>query len=220
MWAREQILVLDDLDRLLTEDEQVRLGGNRRQVSSELAFGRAGTLGPLPVSLDDGRVVLLAGSADRVDECADGSLVVVDYKSGRADKFKGLSETDPDKSGSKLQLPIYGLAAQRELGDKPVRAEYWFIGTKDRGLRIGYELTDAVLTRYRSVLATVVDGIAQGVYPANAPEDQAWSSYPGCIYCDPDNLGAKERRLQWDRKKHASEIGSYLALTEPAEGND
>jgi RecB family exonuclease len=214
MWERERALVLDDLDRLLTQDEKVRSTHQREQVSSELAFGRK-SQPAVEVPLPDGRTVRMVGSADRVDKRADGSLVVTDYKSGKADAFKGLSEDDPDKNGSKLQLPAYALAARAAHGDKPVHAEYWFIGAKDRGKLVGYDVTAPVLDRYGEVLTTITDGIRQGVFPANAPEDRPWSPFVACVYCDPDGLGAKERRVQWEAKKHAPEIAGYLALTEP-----
>ena len=218
MWARERTLVLDDLERLLTKDEEVRIGEGRVQVRSELSFGR-GAGAPVVVPLPDGRIVHLAGSADRLDRAMDGSLVVVDYKSGKADSFKGLSEDDPDKAGSKLQLPAYALAARAALEtDAPVRAEYWFIGAKDRGKRIGYPVTRRVLARYAEVLQVVADGIGGGIFPANAPEDRTWSPWPACVYCDPDGLGAKERRVQWNDKKGAPEIAAYLALIGNEEG--
>ncbi len=218
LWARDRALVLLDLDLLLTRDGEVRRTQRRRQVRSELSFGRKG-VAAVEVPLPDGRTVRLAGSADRVDECEDGSLVVVDYKAGKPDSFKGLSEEDPDKQASKLQLPVYGYAARQALDspDAPVRMEYWFIGPRGRGTQIGYVLTDDVAKRYAEVLAIIADGIAGGVFPANVPEDRPWSSFVACPYCDPDGLGAKERRVQWQRKKTAPELREYLALTEPDE---
>jgi hypothetical protein len=218
LWARDRVQLLDDLLQVLEQDDAVRPAAGRRQVRSELVFGRKGQP-PVEVVLPDGRVVRLAGSADRVDECADGSLVVTDYKSGKPDKFKGLSEDDPDKAGSKLQLPVYAYAARQALGrpDAEVRAEYWFIGPKGRGTQIGYPLTEQVQRRYAEVLAIVTDGIAGGLFPANVPEDRPWSSFAACPYCDPDGLGAKERRVQWQRKKSAPALRHYLGLTEPDE---
>ncbi len=167
------MLVLDDLARVLDQDDQVRRSGRRRQLRSELRFGGRSD-DPVQVGLPDGRTVRFRGSADRVDVQDDGTLVVVDYKSGSASQFKGLCEDDPDKCGSKLQLPVYGHAARQVLGrpDAPVRAEYWFIGPKDRGQQIGYLLTPGVEQRFGQVLTTVVDGIARGLFPANVPEDQ------------------------------------------------
>ena len=220
LWARERRLLLDDLRLLLDEDERVRRAGRRRQVRSELTFGGRDGGQPVELRLPSGRALRLAGSADRVDVCEDDSLVVVDYKAGKPDPFKGLSAEDPDKQGSKLQLPAYGYAARQALSrpDAEVRVEYWFIGPRGRGTRIGYPLTREVEQRYAQVLDTVTDGITRGIFPANVPEDRPWSPFAACPYCDPDGLGAKERRVQWQRKKVAPELAPYLELIEPPDG--
>ena len=216
LWARDRLILLDDLDQLLDDDEEVRAAERRRQVRSELSFGRNGTP-PVEIPLEDGRRVRLLGSADRVDRCEDGSVVVVDYKSGSAWNFKGLSEQDPDHNGTKLQLPVYAYAARQLLqaDGVPVRAEYWFIGRKNRGQRIGYPLTETVEQRYAQVLGTVVDGIAGGLFPHYPPEDQPWASWVQCPYCDPDGLGAADRRARWEAKRSDPALAGYLALVEP-----
>ena len=65
------------------------------------------------------------------------------------------------------------------------------------------------------MLTTVVDGIADGLFPSNAPEDQPWLSWVACAYCDPDGLGAAERRSRWDAKRADPALADYLALVEP-----
>ena len=64
---------------------------------------------PLVVDLGDGRALRVAGRIDRIDLKADGTLVVRDYKAGRAPKddvaagyFRG---------GRQLQIPFYVRAA-------------------------------------------------------------------------------------------------------------
>ena len=75
------------------------------------------------------------GKVDRVDRHEDGTVRVVDYKSGRRDKFKAITPEDPTAGGTKFQLPVYGLFA-RSLGGANVRAEYWFLGAP--GEPVGY----------------------------------------------------------------------------------
>ena len=79
-------------------------------------------------------------------------------------------------------------------------------------IRLGQDVEQA--------LVRAVDGIRGGLYPANAPEDQTWTSFVACAYCDPDGLGAKDRRIQWQRKKVAPELRRYLDLVEPGASGD
>ena len=56
----------------------------------------------------------VAGRIDRMDRCADGRVVVTDYKTG-----KPKSQEDADES---LQLSIYALAARARVGLRRGRA--------------------------------------------------------------------------------------------------
>ena len=71
--------------------------------------------------------VRLHGYIDRLDAAPDGSLRVIDYKSGSTPiSAKQLQE------GRRLQLPIYALAAQRALGLGQVSSGfYWHIQTAE-----------------------------------------------------------------------------------------
>src|SRR5690606_17767701 len=115
-------------------------------VATELAFGPDREQPPVEIDLGDGRTVLLRGFIDRVDRTADGGVVVVDYKTGSASKYTDLTEETPVADGSRLQLLVYALAARQAHPDATsVRAEYHFVGPRDTGKRIGYEVgPDAV----------------------------------------------------------------------------
>ena len=104
--------ILADLDRFLTEDDLMRRALHTRPIAAELGFGFAGEIDAVPLTLDDGRALRFRGKADRVDRADDGSLLVLDYKTGKSDNYRGLSDDDPDQAGSLLQLPVYGQAAR------------------------------------------------------------------------------------------------------------
>ena len=209
LWQPQLRQLLQSLDLFLTQDSVRRHHGKLRQVRSELKL-------TVDVPLPDGRRVRMHGTADRIDRAADGSVVVADYKSGSAYAFKVLSETNPDANGTKLQLPVYAYGARRELDlpDAPVRAEYWFIGSKDRGRRIGFDLTPEVEQRYAAVLATIADGIAGGVFPGRPEADAPWKKYVDCYACNPDGISAGDRLAQWDRTKHDGLLAEYVGLVE------
>jgi ATP-dependent helicase/nuclease subunit B len=219
LWRRARRQILGDLARWCDEDLRRERGARSEPVASELDFGLPGSAhGPLELALSDGRVVRLRGSIDRVDRADDGTLVVLDYKTGSDITYRSLSEDDPDTRGTHLQLAIYGHAARAVLGepDSPVVAGYWFATTRRRFRWIGYPLSDRVVERIDAVLRTIVDGITGGVFPARPPEP-GWRLWVECAFCDPDGLGTLDRRLEWERKRQAPELAAYVALAEPAE---
>ncbi len=217
MWARDRDHILADLGRFLDHAQRRRAELRTRQVRSELVFGQGRWPDPVEVGLPDGRRVRFRGGADRVDVAEDGRIIVVDYKTGSARTYQGLSADDPDQCGSHLQLPVYAYAARQRLArpEAPVRAEYWFIGRKNTGEQIGYDVDERVDRRFAEVLTVIADSVAGGLFPARAPEDQPWLTWIPCEYCDPDGLGAKRRRDEWERKKHDPRLGTFLALVEP-----
>jgi ATP-dependent helicase/nuclease subunit B len=225
-WRRDRRRILADLDRTLRDDSDHRAIHGTSPLAVELAFGFDGA-DPVPVPLPDGRVLRIRGRADRVDLGTDGRLHVVDYKTGGNGAFTKLSQADPILGGTKLQLPIYGLAGRLHHGrpDAPVRAEYWFVTRKGKFDRRGYDVTDEVLEETVGVLATIVEGIEAGVFPPHPDAHTSTRFWIDCHACDPDGLGTTELRRQWERKRHDPAMASYAQLAEPlddeaAEGTD
>ncbi|MDT0508018.1 double-strand break repair protein AddB [Novosphingobium sp. MMS21-SN21R] len=116
MWKPRLINAL-----LWIEAETDRLAGEGREV---LAVERKGEI------VVDG--IRIHGRADRIDTLADGTLAIVDYKTGMPPSAKMVEE------GFSLQLGLIGLIA-REGGmsgvtGEPARFEYWSLGrNKERG---------------------------------------------------------------------------------------
>ena len=211
LWQRELAVVRAKLDRFLTDDEGVRAAGGRRQVRAELAFGLDGQP-PVPVPLADGRVLLMKGSADRVDRAGD-AITVVDYKSGSTRAFTGLGDADPTLGGAKLQLPVYGLAARLALGapDADVTAEYWFLH-KEAGKRVTLALTDDVAAAFAEAVTVIANGIIGGLFPQRPPDEDGWGGHVPCGYCDPDALGTGEARDRWARKRADPRLRDFRAM--------
>lgn len=220
-WQRDQARILGRVDRLLGEDDARRRAVRSRPIAAELAFGLPGSEVPavdVPIADSEGaRALRFRGAADRIDLGDDGTLRVVDYKTGRPDDYRGLSETNPDDHGTHLQLVVYGLAARahHRSPDAAVAAEYWFVRDGRPLTTIGYEVTDDVLARVGQTLATIVDGIEAGVFP---PHPTASSSDPfmRCRYCNPDGLGETDRRAEWERKRSDPALAAYTELAEGA----
>ncbi|HVJ96763.1 MAG TPA: PD-(D/E)XK nuclease family protein, partial [Acidimicrobiia bacterium] len=108
LWRRDQRLILSELDAFLVADESYRAEFGARTLATELGFGVTGAEYPaVEVALADGRTLRMRGKADRIDQRADGALVVIDYKTGRPDSYRDINGDDPVPRGRFLQLPIY-----------------------------------------------------------------------------------------------------------------
>ena len=215
LWTRARTRILADLDWMLSDDNQWRAEQDARVVASELAFGMHGE--PEVEIKVDGGLVRFRGSADKVDERRDGTLLVTDIKSGSIRTFKDLSEANPVARGEKLQLPVYAQAARARHGTDATKVEamYWFV-RKDRGKRPQVPLTDSVQQQYADTVGLLVSSMASGVFPERAPEKpdfrQGWVQ---CRFCNPDGLGHSGVRRRWEAKRLASELIDYTGLVEP-----
>lgn len=217
-WRRDRRRILDDLGMFLLEDSRYRAAHGTSPLAVELGFGFDAGLDAVAVPLPDGRSLRVRGRADRLDLGADGTIHVVDYKTGSS-RYTKVSQEAPIAAGTKLQLPIYGLAGRLHQGDPtaPVRAHYWFVTSKGEFRRIGYDVTDEVLHETSATVATIVEGIERGVFP-HRPQPTASTSTSfriDCEVCDPDALGTVELRDHWSRKRHDPAVVAYAQLAEP-----
>nr|MBA2774609.1 PD-(D/E)XK nuclease family protein [Nocardioidaceae bacterium] len=210
LWEDERDRILADLTSMLDEDDRWRAMRNARVVRSELGFGRDG-VDPVAIEVDGGSV-LMRGSADKVDETRDGTIIVTDIKTGSARDYKELNK-DPVAAGTKLQLPAYAHAALQILGGERAEAAYWFV-RQGKGGRIQLELTDEVEQTYAEAVGTLVASLAGGLFPAKAPDqpDFAWVT---CWYCNPDGIGHGEARERYMKKRHDPALRDLVTLIDP-----
>ena len=115
MRALWQPRLMEAIDFIASEVEKNRSSG-RRPLAAEIE-GRCELAG-----------VRLRGVADRVDRCADGSLAIVDYKTGQPPSARAVAE------GYSLQLGLLGLIAEHG-GFEGVEGaaacfEYWSLARK------------------------------------------------------------------------------------------
>lgn len=205
IWRRDQSGILAELDRTLALDNQ-RLGAGLRPVAAEHRFDL------VEIPIPGGRALHLHGSIDRIDQRSDGSLEIIDYKTGKHDSYKGLSEDTPHDGGKRLQLYIYALAGRQHFPDAPsVTARYWF--TKNDQL-IGYQVTERVERDVAAAIHTIVDGIESGVFPAH-PSGKKTFGWVDCWFCTPDGLSAAEARREWERMREDPALAAYRELSEP-----
>jgi ATP-dependent helicase/nuclease subunit B len=131
---------------------------------------------PVPISLAGGAGFSLRGSIDRVDEAADGSFHVWDYKTGGTWRHK---EKRGIHGGRQIQHALYAMALEVLLGRAGIsasvsRSGYFFPGRKGEGQRMPMLLDPA---QTRDVLGRLLDLLREGTFPHAAEKDD-------CRYCD------------------------------------
>jgi ATP-dependent helicase/DNAse subunit B len=121
-----------------------------RWLDVERSFGRRGDP-PAVIDTQAGRLRVM-GAIDRIDETPDGSLVVIDYKTGTPFGFDRGSGTY--NGGRRLQHVVYSKVAESLLDRRVGRAEYHFPSVRGENavrafgadrLRGGLAVIDALL---------------------------------------------------------------------------
>ncbi|MDE0065622.1 MAG: PD-(D/E)XK nuclease family protein [Acidimicrobiaceae bacterium] len=212
-WQRDKQVFLDDLREFSRFDFDRRADLGTSSVASELRFGLpTGDRGPVAITLHDGRTINLRGAIDRVDEDAEGNLLVIDYKTGSSRTYKKLDE-DPLGGGTNLQLLLYALAARKLLdrGNARTFGSYWFVTRKGGFETHGYSITPELEAEGLRMIADIVDCIESGLFPAH-PAPPQYRPWVDCHFCEPDGLGLSHQYSDWLRKSADPELWPYLEI--------
>lgn len=205
VWERNQALIRQDLERVLADDD-ARSAEGWSYLAEEASFGPEDTDSYPPVELpfEDGTVVRFRGKVDRIDRNVDGTVKVIDYKTGKADKFKPLNN-HPTADGTRYQLPVYGLFARTLAAPhSPVAAEYWFISKAGGFAKIGYDVTDDVIEQLRADAGLIMSALRNGIFPPR-PESDRYVNFTTM-------MGAQELGLRWLKLQNAHELQPYAQL--------
>jgi hypothetical protein len=217
-WRLQQQFVRGDLDAFLAADSELRAELGTRPAHAELAFGFDESP-PLTIDLGPGRRLAFRGKIDRVDQTADGSHVVYDYKTGRGDHYRGL-DADPVLEGTTLQLGLYAEAVRHRLGADRVHSSYWMVSDAGGFKRRGYEWTADRRARFVDVVAAITDGIEAGTFPMRSgPYNLFFRQHDNCRHCAFDSLCPRDRDDQELAKQGAPELAVRARLRPPGEAS-
>ena len=156
---------------------------------------------PLSVDLGEGRVLRVAGKIDRIDEREDGSLVLRDYKTGRAPR----DDNQVFKGGRQLQIPFYVLAARQLFPGRSV--EHAFLDFVDGGRPVAFDPVESTGESFLALLRTLTAAIASGRFV---------QEHSACRFCDFQAACGPQPLLELRRRFKLGDphLREYLKLRE------
>jgi hypothetical protein len=138
--------------------------------------------------------------------------VVIDYKTGSRRGTERIREGVG--RGTKLQLPIYGLAAAQRFPAEEVVSLYWFVGRRERFHQEPLVLDEEVMAALGRAVQGLVAGIAAGSFPAR-PGRPDQNTFEHCRWCDYDVACSPHRAHTWERLRRDPALADYVGLVEP-----
>lgn len=212
--ARAEDMLKDGaLDPLLRTLWQPRIADGLRWIALETQRMRYEDGRRLLIAEERGQTELLgvpiSGRADRIDALADGSLVIIDYKTGMPPKPKQVN------AGFALQLGLVGLMAERGgikgVSGEAMRFEYWSLA-KNKDRAFGYvsvatstkasdkkHAPDEFVAFVTAEAEVALSKWILGSVPFTAKLNPEYSDY-----ADYDQL---MRRQEWDGRQSITEAG-------------
>lgn len=193
---------------LQMERQRTAAGDSGKWIAFELGFGRGDAKGPF--TLPDGRVILTHGRADRVDEMPDGSLRVIDYKTGKATRFAKRPKSGPFNGGRQLQPALYRSAVESLTGKRVSSFEYTFPTGRGGNEIVSY--TSDELAIVPAVVSALLGHVSAGEFVPTTDDGD-------CGYCDYQAI-CRAGRGKWDTtspraawaKDHAESLPQYQAM--------
>ncbi len=184
LWERQQEELTETLRRTL--EALIEASGDYAPLVPELAFGLQKR--PPLVIRHDGVTLRLRGYIDRVDRAPDGELRIIDYKAGSTP----ISPRDLVE-GTRLQLPLYALAAQEALGDAVASGFYWHISAaKPSSLKLE-RFTGGVAGAIETAVAhalTIVEAVRAGEFAPMPPPGGCPRFCPAAAFCEEFKAGS------------------------------
>jgi ATP-dependent helicase/nuclease subunit B len=182
LWEVEKAQSLEKLRQTLVALEEERNEWDPIEVESKFGISGAASL---ELAIGE-QVIQVRGVIDRVDRNARGEIRVIDYKTGSSK----LAPSDL-KSGLRLQLPIYALAAQEALNlGQVVDGFYWTINAaKASSIKLSkvtsedLEGPDAAYHVAKGHILRNISGIRSGDFQPKAPKGGCPDYCPAAQWC-------------------------------------
>ncbi|MFZ0480430.1 MAG: ATP-dependent DNA helicase [Terriglobales bacterium] len=139
---------------------------------------------PFEIRIGDTRVT---GRIDRIDREPDGSVAIVDYKTGKA--------RDQENADQSLQLSLYALAAQEKWGYQVGRVSFYNL---EHNVSVNTTRSEGELQAARAQVEAAAQGIAAGQFPMKTGIHCAFCAFrsicPGKERSIPQGVGSAAKR--------------------------
>jgi ATP-dependent helicase/nuclease subunit B len=177
LWTQQQAELTRILERTIEELNKASQGFTPRRMEARFGMGQPS----LRLQTEIGEI-RLHGYIDRLDAAPDGTLRVIDYKSGSAAIL-----ANHLKEGRRLQLPIYALAARDALGLGEVSSGFYWHIQKAEASSLKLEKFDGgVNGAFETAIAHVAKHVANiraGHFEPKPPEEGCPSYCPAVGFC-------------------------------------
>ncbi len=216
-WELDKDKILTLVEAYLNEDFRLRLRFANSTSAVEHRFG---------FSIDDDNVqkswvapeidiphigtLKFRGIIDRIDTSPDGNkALILDLKTGSNFGYRDLNK-DIFNSGKKLQIPIYLLAAKKNIPDVEAKAAYWMVGFKGQ-----YKVFpdspptyEEIENDMNSIMEKIANGMVSGLFPSNPGTNNS-----NCTFCDFNQICPQQREMYWENKRNKdARLSHYLSL--------
>lgn len=121
--------------------------------------------------LEDLDGIVIRGILDRIDRAEDGSLIIIDYKTGKA---------PPERYalGSFFALKIYALLIRKRLGETPSEVRLMYLnGPTMYRLAVDDKQLDAMERQLRALWTAIDKATSSGVFPPRPGKLCNWCSF-------------------------------------------
>ena len=198
----------DAIAFLEMERAQLAAGDGGRWARLELGFGAGEPAGAY--TLGSGQRLAIKGRADRIDALPDGTLRVVDYKTGRAAFYQKRTKSGPFNGGRHLQPALY-VAALGPLLDRPVsRFEFRFPTARGENAIVAYDRAE--LEAARPVVDGLLEHVRQGAFiPTTERGDCGYCEYKPVCRVKTGEYESESPRADW-AAEHAETIALYRPM--------
>ena len=167
-WELESAAIRRWLGAALDRDDDERAARAMSPRAVELKFGDDDEHPSAEVGLPDGRRLRFRGMVDRVDQAADGSLLVLDYKTGKGRRTSPWTTTGwtgaASSSSPSTPMPP-AVPSVPTARPKRVDAYYWFVEESGRKAWRGGPVDEPVQERFEAVVGTDRRGHRVGRLP-------------------------------------------------------